>query len=62
VPTRRGGSGRRGEESLPLTEDFVVGRFTVELDGVFLISAVTVELPGGAQVVTVDTSSIAPPR
>jgi hypothetical protein len=51
--------GRRGEESFPLTEDFVVGRFTVELDddgtGVFLISSVTVELHGGAQVVNVDS-------
>ncbi len=48
--------GRRGDESFALTEDFVVGRFTVELDddgtGAYLVSAVTVELPGGAQVVT----------
>ncbi len=51
--------GRRGEESFALTEDFVVGRFTVELDddgtGVFLISSVTVELPGRVEVVSADT-------
>lgn len=48
--------GRRGDESYALTEDFVVGRFTVELDddgtGAFVITAVTVELPGGAERVT----------
>ncbi len=46
---------RRGEEQFALTEDFVVGRFTVELDddgtGAFAITAVTVELPGGARTV-----------
>lgn len=51
--------GRRGDESFALTEDFVVGRFTVELDddgtGAFLVTAVTVELPGGAQTVAEET-------
>jgi hypothetical protein len=51
--------GRRGDESFALTEDFVVGRFTVELDddgsGAFVVTAVTVELPGGAQTVTEET-------
>jgi hypothetical protein len=51
--------GRRGDESFPLTEDFVVGRYTVELDddgtGAFLVTAVAVELPGGAQTVTEET-------
>lgn len=48
--------GRRGDESFALTDDFVVGRFTVELDddgtGVYVVSAVIVELPGGARTVT----------
>jgi hypothetical protein len=48
--------GRRGDETYALTEDFVVGRFTVELDddgtGAFEVTAVTVELPGGAQTVS----------
>jgi hypothetical protein len=47
---------RRGDETYALTEDFVVGRFTVELDddgtGQYLVSAVTVELPGAARTVT----------
>lgn len=47
---------RRGDEQFALTEDFVVGRFTVELDddgtGAFAITAVTVELPGGARTVS----------
>jgi hypothetical protein len=51
--------GRRGDESFALTEDFVVGRVTVELDddgtGAFVVTAVTVELPGGAQTVTEET-------
>jgi hypothetical protein len=46
--------GRRGDETFALTEDFIVGRFTVELDddgtGAFVVTAVIVELPGGAQV------------
>jgi hypothetical protein len=51
--------GRRGDETYPLTEDFVIGRFTVELDddgtGVFAITAVTVELPDGTRTVTAET-------
>jgi hypothetical protein len=51
--------GRRGDETFALTEDFIVGRFTVELDddgtGAFVVTAVIVELPGGAQVVNVDS-------
>lgn len=39
---------RRGGEQMMLTEDYVVGRYTVELDddgtGVFRVTAVTVEL------------------
>lgn len=50
---------RRGDESFALTEDFVVGRFTVELDddgtGAFTVTSVTVELPGGAQTVSEET-------
>ncbi len=50
---------RRGDETFALTEDFVVGRFTVELDddgtGAFTVVAVTVELPGGARTVTAET-------
>lgn len=48
--------GRRGDETFPLTEDYVVGRFTVELDddgtGAFAVTGVTVELPGDAPTVT----------
>jgi hypothetical protein len=51
--------GRRGDETFALTEDFVVGRFTVELDddgtGAFVVTGVTVELPGGARTVTEET-------
>lgn len=51
--------GRRGDESFALTEDFVVGRFTVELDddgtGAFVVTSVTVELPGGAKTVSEET-------
>lgn len=41
---------RRGEESFFLTEDYRLGRMTVELDehdGAFVVTAVTVELPDG---------------
>ncbi|MDX1659512.1 MAG: hypothetical protein R3343_11880 [Nitriliruptorales bacterium] len=41
---------RRGDESFMLTEDYVIGRMTVELDdrdGVYVVTAVTVELPEG---------------
>ena len=51
--------GRRGDESFALTEDFIVGRFTVELDddgtGAFVVTTVIVELPGGAQAVNVES-------
>jgi hypothetical protein len=40
--------GRRGDEQMMLTEDYRVGRFTVELDddgtGTFVVTTVTVEL------------------
>lgn len=40
--------GRRGGEQMMLTEDYVIGRFTVELDddgtGTFRVTAVTAEL------------------
>lgn len=49
---------RRGDGRFALTEDFVVGRFTVELDddgtGAFVVTAVTVELPDGEQRVTAE--------
>lgn len=42
---------RRGDEHFMLTEDYVLGRITVELDadtdGVFRVVAATVELPEG---------------
>lgn len=44
---------RRGDEVFGLTEDYVVGRLTVELDdpaGDFVVSSVIAELPGGAAV------------
>lgn len=51
--------GRRGDESFALSEDFIVGRFTVELDddgtGAFVVTTVIVELPGGAQAVNVES-------
>lgn len=43
--------GRRGDEQMMLTEDHVVGRFTVELDddgsGTYTVTSVTVELADG---------------
>ena len=43
--------GRRGNETMMLTEDFVQGRMTVELDDTdgsgFRVVNVTVEIPGG---------------
>jgi hypothetical protein len=42
--------GRVGDESYALTEDYVVGRQTVEFDdadGTMVVTSVTVELPGG---------------
>ncbi|MFA9428768.1 hypothetical protein [Egicoccus sp. AB-alg2] len=48
--------GRRGGEQMMLTEDYVLGRKTVELDddgaGTFRVVAVTVELPDGPETVT----------
>lgn len=45
--------GRRGHEQMALTEDYVLGRMTVELDDTdgsdFRVVAVTVELPDGPQ-------------
>lgn len=45
--------GRRGEEHMMLTEDYVLGRMTVALeedaDGVFRVVEVTVELPDGPE-------------
>lgn len=47
VPVR---IGRVGDESYALTEDYVIGRQTVEFDdtdGTMVVTSVTVELPGG---------------
>jgi hypothetical protein len=48
--------GRKGGEHFALTEDYVIGRMTAELDedgaGVFRVTAVTVELTEGPQTVT----------
>lgn len=44
--------GRRGGEQLMLTEDYVIGRFTVELDdrdGTWVVTVVTVEMEGGPE-------------
>ncbi|MBW3659028.1 MAG: hypothetical protein KY457_10355 [Actinobacteria bacterium] len=45
--------GRRGGEQMMLTEDYVVGRFTAELDddgtGTFRVTSVTVELERGPE-------------
>ncbi len=46
--------GRRGSESMMLTEDYVLGRMTVELDDAgagYRVTAVTVELPDGPETV-----------
>ncbi|MDX1659253.1 MAG: hypothetical protein R3343_10575 [Nitriliruptorales bacterium] len=44
---------RRGEEEMMLTEDYVLGRMTVELDindmDEWIVTAVTVELPDGPE-------------
>ena len=43
---------RRGDEHMALTDDYVLGRMTVELDedgGAYHVVAVTVELPEGPQ-------------
>lgn len=48
--------GRQGEEAMMLTEDYVLGRLTVELDlddmDRWIVTAVTVELPDGPQTFT----------
>lgn len=45
--------GRRGGEQMMLTEDYVVGRYTVELDddgtGTFRVTTVTVEMEEGPE-------------
>lgn len=45
--------GRRGDEAMMLTDDFVIGRMTVELDDTdgsgFRVVSVTVEIPNGSQ-------------
>jgi hypothetical protein len=44
--------GRRGDEHMAVTDDYVVGRMTVELDerdGAFRVTSVTVELPDGPE-------------
>lgn len=47
---------RRGEEQMMLTEDYVLGRMTVELDindmDEWIVTAVTVELPDGPETFT----------
>jgi hypothetical protein len=49
--------GRRGDEQHALTEDYVLGRITVELDevdGVHVVTAATVELPDGPETFTLE--------
>lgn len=50
--------GRRGEEQYMLTEDYVLGRITVELDddgsGTFVVTQALVELPDGPETFTSD--------
>lgn len=52
--------GRRGEEQFMLTEDYVIGRITVELDdegsGTYVVTEATVELPGGPETFTAEES------
>jgi hypothetical protein len=49
---------RRGEEQFMLTEDYVLGRITVELDddgsGTFVVTSVVVELPDGPETFAAD--------
>ncbi|MCC5948060.1 MAG: hypothetical protein JJT89_06350 [Nitriliruptoraceae bacterium] len=50
---------RRGEETFALTEDYVLGRSTVDLDDEgegFRVVAVTVELPDGPETFTLEAS------
>lgn len=49
--------GRRGDETMMLTEDYVIGRMTAELDdldgdGTYTVTSVTVELADGPVTVT----------
>ena len=48
--------GRRGDEQMALTEDYQVGRMTVELDqdvdSIYRVTSVTVELNGGPKTIT----------
>jgi hypothetical protein len=49
--------GRRGEEHLMLTEDYRIGRITVELDeveGTYVVTSATVELPDGPETFELD--------
>ncbi|MFP5323017.1 MAG: hypothetical protein ACLGIC_14395 [Acidimicrobiia bacterium] len=50
--------GRRGDEQFMLTEDYVLGRITVELDddgsGSYVVTQATVELPEGPETCTLD--------
>jgi hypothetical protein len=51
--------GRRGDEVMALTEDYVIGRITVELDdldgdGTHTVTSSTVELPDGPRTFTLD--------
>lgn len=50
---------RRGDEQFALTEDYVIGRLTAELDdldgdGTFTVTQTTVELPDGPETYTAD--------
>jgi hypothetical protein len=48
---------RRGDEHFMLTEDYRVGRITVELDevgGTFMVTKATVELPDGPETFELD--------
>jgi hypothetical protein len=49
--------GRRGDEGFMLTQDYVLGRSTVELDEAsdgYRVVSVTVELPDGPETFTID--------
>jgi hypothetical protein len=49
--------GRRGEEHMMLTEDYQIGRITVELDeveGTYIVTSATVELPDGPETFELD--------
>lgn len=48
--------GRRGDEHMMLTEDYVIGRMTVALEddgtGTFVVTEITLELEDGPEVIT----------